>query len=159
MHKIYLAWFLWGFWAHFAFVGLILVTAGVCVSSLNAGLITISISVGLFAVNSFVWLICGGIWRFSKGGMTASGDRLLRPDGTTNDVWDAQIENAMVSYGYQIKSGRFLRIYLGLAIFAVILIVFALIVMAVIMCCCTGNKEGEETEENSADKEKGISFE
>jgi len=100
MHKIYLAWFLWGFWAHFAFVGLVLVTVGVCVSSLNAGLITISISVGLFAVNAIVWLICGGIWRFSKGGMTASGDRLLRPDGTTNDVWDAQIENAMVSYGY-----------------------------------------------------------
>jgi len=91
---VYLAWFLWGFWAKLAFAGLIAVTVGVCYASYNGGLIVASISVGLYAVNSIVWLIVGGIWRFSKGGMTAAGDRLVRPEGASDDEWNKQLESA-----------------------------------------------------------------
>jgi len=94
MHKIYLAWFLWGFWAKIAFAALIVATVAVCYKSYSGGLIVASISVGLYAVNSIVWLIVGGIWRFSKGGMTASGDRLIRPEGVSDDAWDKQIATA-----------------------------------------------------------------
>jgi len=47
----------------------------------------------------------------------------------------------MVSSGYQINGGRFLKIYLMLAAWAIALLVIALIVMGIIMCCCAGNKE------------------
>ena len=94
MHKIYLVWFLWGFWAKLVFAALIAATVGVCYASYNGGLIVASISVGLYAVNSIVWLIVGGIWRFSKGGMTAAGDRLVRPEGASDDEWNKQLESA-----------------------------------------------------------------
>ena len=141
LHKVYLAWFLWGFWAKLAFAGLIAVTFGVCFCSVQGGLILASISVGLYVINAIVWLACGGIWRFSKAGVIAAGDKLERVVGTTDEIWNAQVENAMVSSGYQINGGRFLKIYLMLSAWAIALLVIALIVMGIIMCCCAGNKE------------------
>lgn len=73
--------------------------------------------------------------------MIAAGDKLERVVGTTDEIWNAQVENAMVSSGYQINGGRFLKIYLMLAAWAIALLVIALIVMGIIMCCCAGNKE------------------
>ena len=63
----------------------------------------------------------------------------------------------MVSSGYQINGGRFLKIYLMLAAWAFALLLIALIVMGIIICCCTGKKEEgyEAIEENNAEKDNG----
>ncbi len=64
----------------------------------------------------------------------------------------------MVSSGYQINGGCFLKIYLMLAAWAFALLLIALIVMGIIICCCTGKKEEEgyeAIEEKNAEKDNG----
>ena len=46
------------------------------------------VNMGLFCSNSLVWLAFGAIWRFSKAGSVASGDKLERLYGTSDEVWD-----------------------------------------------------------------------
>lgn len=100
MAGIYVTWFLWGFYAKVAIASLMVVAAGVYMAAEQAGIITAGISCGLYLSNMIVWLAAGGIWRFSKAGITASGDRLEREQGVTDEEWAAQRESARVRQGY-----------------------------------------------------------
>jgi len=87
MHKMYIAWFLWGFFTKCVFIVLIGIASGLYFCAENASMIMGSISCGLYIANSIVWLLCGGIWRFSKAGVIAAGDKLERKGGVSDDDW------------------------------------------------------------------------
>jgi hypothetical protein len=89
MHKIYVAWFLWGFYSKIAMVVLMGITSAVYCFAEKASIIVGSISCGLYISNAIVWLSCGGVWRFSKAGVIAAGDKLDRQAGVSNEDWES----------------------------------------------------------------------
>lgn len=91
MHKVYLAWFLWGFYSKCALTLLLMIAAGVYMCAEKAGKLIGGLSCGLFIANFVVWISAGGIWRFSKAGVTTSGDLLERLFGITDGEWKAQL--------------------------------------------------------------------
>lgn len=100
MHKVYIVWFLWGFWAQVAFLTATVLNASLFWFKQPVGVMTGSLSCGLYCTNTFVWLAFGGIWRFSKAGVVAAGDKLERLYGTTDAQWAKSLEAAQVSNGY-----------------------------------------------------------
>lgn len=100
MHAIFVAWFMWGFFAKvflLTFCGLSFFVY-LCrdkesenCSKVLCAKITSSIAIGFYVVQGIVWLGMGAVWRYSKGGAVASGDELARRPGTANDLWEAQL--------------------------------------------------------------------
>ena len=84
MHKVYVVWFLWGFWAQVALFAMAAVSTLLYLWKAQFGAVLGVISCGAYCTNSFVWLAFGGIWRFSKAGVVASGDKLERLYGMTD---------------------------------------------------------------------------
>lgn len=94
MHQVYIIWFLWGFWAQVAFLAVSAVIVPLFWFKKSVGMVLGSISCGLYCTNTFVWLAFGGIWRFSKAGVVAAGDKLERLYGTTDSEWAKSLEAA-----------------------------------------------------------------
>ena len=153
MAKVFMAWFVWGFYAKIGISVLMLITAGIYFASENAAIITGAISCGLYLTNCIAWLVAGGIWRFSMAGITASGDLLERADGVTDEEWEAQRQSASVRQGYQLAGGRFIRLYIILAIWGTAIAIVGGIVGALVLAC-TGSKnaEGYESLEQKDDE-------
>lgn len=114
------------------------------------------ITCGLYMTNGIVWLVFGAIWRYSIAGQTAAGDHLIREEGLDDANWEKQLEAAQKVSGFQIAGGRFLKIYLSVALWVIILVVLGMAASSVIMCCCDPKtntylqleKEGEADGEN-----------
>ena len=136
MHKVYVVWFLWGFWAQIICIVLTAIVVPLSFYKQNLASVLGSIFFGLYCTNSFVWLAFGSIWRFSKAGVVASGDKLERLYGTTDALWAKSLEAAQVSNGYQVNSGRFMKIYLMLMAWLIIIFLLGCIVSSLVMCCC-----------------------
>ena len=85
MHNIFRLWFVWGFWAHAVFTAASGVILAVMACSMKAYQILGSISLALFFTNQLVWLSFGGIWRFSRAGRVAAGEKLERIEGLNDD--------------------------------------------------------------------------
>ena len=81
MHKIYIAWFLWGFWSKIALIVASLVSYVISFSAKNAATVLGAVALGLYITNGFVWLAFGAIWRFSDPGMVAAGEKLTKRTG------------------------------------------------------------------------------
>lgn len=143
MHKVYVVWFLWGFWAHVATIVLALIVIPVILKKENLRFALGSCSCCLYSVNMFVWLAFGGIWRFSKAGVIASGDKLERLYGMTDAQWTKSLEAAQASNGYQVNSGRFMKIYLMLVAWVIILFILGSVVTTLVMCCCMPPESSE----------------
>lgn len=80
------------------------------------------------------------VWRFSKAGSVASGDRLERTYGTSDKVWAQQMQASADANGYQLKGGMFMKIYL-LAMFVLIgTILVAFVIGFHILCFCDPRK-------------------
>lgn len=94
------------------------------------------ITCGLYMTNGIVWLVFGAIWRYSIAGQTAAGDHLVREEDISDANWEKQLEAAQKLSGFQIAGGRFLKIYLSVALWVIILVVLGMAVSSVIMCCC-----------------------
>jgi len=89
MHKVYHAWFAWGFWANF-----LIMLANTTFWGLEkyyymtkTALIGHGVAGSLYCLSSVFWLLFGSIWRFSKAGTVASGDRIERVTGQTDEEW------------------------------------------------------------------------
>ena len=81
MHKVFRAWFRWGFWSQLALVfGLILSGLIANCYKLMAGVLS-SLTCGVYIVNGLMWVVFGTIWRFSTAGKIAAGDKLERDAG------------------------------------------------------------------------------
>ena len=93
--------------------------------------------------------------------MVAAGDELARRSGTSDLVWDQQVEAARLTNGYQIQSGRFMSVYLGLMAIVIFFTIICFIVGCLWLCCCnpfvpekdgivttTGNNQKKNTPRN-----------
>ena len=79
-------------------------------------------------LSSLAWFALGIFWRYSKGGRLCSG------------VLNDPLKLEMHQTGYQIKSGRFIEIYLWVQ-FAVYLNVILFAILFNFCCFATGNNE------------------
>ncbi len=87
MGRVFRIWFSWGFWANaLAIVGAV-TTFILSAKNQYAAKVTMSCTSLVFLLNFFVWLAIGTVWRFSKAGTIASGDKLEREFGTSDDTW------------------------------------------------------------------------
>ena len=138
MHKVLVAWFMWGFTAKVVLIGLGLLIAlySVATGGGRASYICGSITCALYVTNSLIWLGFGAIWRFSNAGQIASGDKLERLYGKSDDEWDKDIKAAVKTNGYQVSSGQFMKIYLMVMLWVVVIAFVALLVTALTVCCC-----------------------
>ena len=84
MHRIYVAWFAWGFWSHLIYFVTSLVVMVIWNVKMNIAKMIGGLNCCIFTTNSLIWLAFGAIWRFSKAGIVASGDKLERLYGTTD---------------------------------------------------------------------------
>ena len=136
MHKVYVAWFLWGFWLQIALIAISIICFVLYRVKESASKVFGIVSFSLYWITTFVWLACGGIWRFSKAGIVASGDKLERMYGSTDAQWNQSLEAAQATNGYQVNSGRFMKIYLMLMAWIIILFILMSMVTFLTMCCC-----------------------
>ena len=136
MHKVYVAWFLWGFWSQIALIIISIICFIVYRVKEGPGKIFGAVFFSLYWINTFIWLACGGIWRFSKAGIVASGDKLERMYGITDAQWNQSLDAAQATNGYQVNSGRFMKIYLMLMAWIIILFLLMSMVTFLTMCCC-----------------------
>ena len=44
--------------------------------------------------NFVVWIVLGTVWRFSTAGSIASGSKLEKPIGMTDESWTEQLKTA-----------------------------------------------------------------
>ena len=102
MHKVYHAWFAWGFWMNF-----LVTAANATFWILNkyyyyakTAFIGYAVSGGVYCFHLIVWILFGAIWRFSKAGTIASGDRIERVQGQSDDAWAETLETAKREQGY-----------------------------------------------------------
>ena len=140
MHKIFSVWFIWGFWTSLTYLTIFAIGLLVAKKSVKYGKIIISTISGFFCTNAVIWLVMGMVWRFSKAGSVASGDRLERTYGTSDKVWAQQMQASADANGYQLKGGMFMKIYL-LAMFVLIgTILVAFVIGFHILCFCDPRK-------------------
>lgn len=144
MHKIYIAWFLWGFYAKCAMIALMGITSILHFWADKGSIVVGSISCGLYISNAIVWLSCGGIWRYSKAGVIAAGDKLERQANVTNEDWEASMEAAMVRQGYQLEGGRFIKVYMIAVAVLVGILLITLIGLTIVHSCMPGSIAGEK---------------
>lgn len=88
MHAVFIMWFMWGFWAKIALLAALLV--GFIAYKMGyegCGRINGWVSGGLYTAQGIIWLGLGGVWRYSKSGMVASGDELAKKTGTSDEAW------------------------------------------------------------------------
>ena len=144
MAKVYQAWFTWGFWNN-TIVTITSITAWVVkkYNSEKAALVINGIFGSLFCISSVIWLMFGAIWRFSKAGTIASGDRLERLNDQTDDQWNKSLQDASKQFGYQVSGGRFMKIFLLIVGWAMILGSLMSIIMCMVMACCDPRERGE----------------
>ena len=136
MHKVFVAWATWGFWQNLVVVTIFAlgVAIGTCAPKVFAILGSLS---GLaWMLGTILWLVFGGIWRYSNGGQIASGDRLEKPDGSTDDAWKASLDAASKANGYQLASGKFMATIFGLLGGVIFLIICVCAIAGCLMCCC-----------------------
>ena len=148
-HKLFSTWFLWGFWASLTYAILFMAFGGITAASPKVGSILVSTITGLFCTNSLVWLICGFVWRFSKAGSIAAGDKLEKGPGVADDVWKQQLQASSEANGFQLKGGAFMGIYLTAMLILFATIVVGFVVGCMVLCCCDprGKGDGEPYEQ------------
>ena len=100
MHRVYVVWFLTGFWAQIALIVITAIVIPLYRFKEFYGKVFGCCSYSFYWIATFVWLAFGGIWRFSKAGSVASGDKLERLYGTTDEQWAKSLEAAQTANGY-----------------------------------------------------------
>jgi len=143
MHKVYTAWFMWGFWAKVIWLTTSIVLTGVSFANAYVAKMLGAINCGLYLTNGALWLILGAVWRFAQPGMVASGDKLTRPKNLSDDDWKTAVSLAKKDHGYQIQSGRFIKYYTSICFWAILLAVIAMAVTGLTVTFCDPRKKGE----------------
>lgn len=87
MHKVVVAWFVWGFFAKVAFIALIVLSGIAAFMGSKVGSFCGACTTGLYIANGVVWLCFGAIWRFSSAGQIMAGDKLERVANISDEEW------------------------------------------------------------------------
>ena len=103
------------------------------------------------------WFLLGFFWRFSRAGRTASGEKLERLAGVSDEVWKQARESAQKSDGYQLNSGCFISVFLWITLFVLLFTVLAGTLSAV-LCCCSKQQDEKLLNNKERDGDKNISY-
>ena len=107
--------------------------------------------------NFVVWIVLGTVWRFSTAGSIASGSKLEKPVGMTDESWSEQIKTAQEQNGYQLKHGLFMQVIIVLVFTLLgVFLVGSTVGFFVLRCYDPRSKrqEYEELEDNEADQQQ-----
>ena len=154
MHRVYHAWFAWGFWANLL-VTLAIGTFWVLENYYNKqamAIIGYGVSGSLFCCNSIIWLLFGSIWRFSKAGTIASGDRIERLYGQTDDQFDDILAKSKKEFGYQLTGGSFMKGFLLMAGWAITLTALVAFAVLTVICFCDPRDKPVQQDNNKLAK-------
>ena len=91
----------------------------------------------------------GFFWRFSRGGRVASGDKLERVAGTSDEQWALSVESAAAADGYQIRSGCVMATLLHIVVIAFFAFVFLGSLLMVISCSFSSSRDNDKKAANS----------
>lgn len=154
MAHLFQTWFIWGFWDKMLQISIIAVFLPMQFMSktrhVHVQKIAFFILQALSILSFLIWFTVGFFWRFSRAGRVASGDKLERVAGVTDQAWQDSLEKAVSADGYQIKSGAFMAIYLGLMLVLTIIVVTFSSVTATLCCCLGGkNKKNDDSMEKT----------
>ena len=164
MAHLFHAWFLWGFWDKIFQVTIFALFATIfaCCKSKDDHKLQIIVFCALQAIaclSTEIWFVSGLFWRFSRGGRVASGDKLEKSTGTSDEQWPQDVEKAMRADGYQINSGKAMAELLYIVIIAISAFVLICSLFMIISCCC-GSKcpdpsKGAADDSSSTDNQEG----
>ena len=92
MAHLFRTWFLWGFWDKIFQITIIVVFVPMLVclkksDDFKLHRVLFYIFQALSCTSSLIWLILGFFWRFSRGGRVASGDKLEKVAGVSDEQW------------------------------------------------------------------------
>ena len=90
---------------------------------------------GLMCCSTISWFLLGFLWRYSRGGRIASGDKLMKVAGVTDEEWNNSKKQIAEADGYQLNSGRFMSTYLLLVLSILLMSCGAGAVFAVVHFC------------------------
>ena len=104
MAHLFQTWFLWGFWDKIFQISIIAIFLPIALVNKTENARFQRIVFYIFQAISFLsffsWIVIGLFWRFSKGGRVASGDKLERMAGISDEVWNQAVEGAKAADGY-----------------------------------------------------------
>ena len=108
----------------------------------------------LSCFSSLTWFVVGAFWRFSRGGRVASGDKLERIAGTSDDQWAQDVQKAMLADGYQIQGGKAMAMLIYVVVVALFILVFSGSLLMIITCLCGSpeNKKRENIDASSSSR-------
>ena len=92
-------------------------------------------------LSSLTWFVIGAFWRYSRGGQVASGDKLEREAGSSDEEWEQDVANALLADGYQIHRGKAMTVLLYGLMIAFLALVFIGTLSFMIFECFCGNEE------------------
>lgn len=120
---LFRVWFLWGFWGSLVFVtGMtIFVPLLYCLPDQQSGCFQMvgGILCLISSCSGLIWVIMGAFWRFSAAGKIVSGEKIVRPSSmTSNTEWNEYLREQAEQNGYQIKSGRFMYLFVWVFLFS-----------------------------------------
>ena len=147
MAHMFRTWFIWGFWDkifQITIVAVFLPMAFLCKQNTRIMNILYYVFQSLAFTSFLIWFILGFFWRFSRGGRVASGDKLERVAGMTDEAWNGALESAKTADGYQMQSGMFMAVYFGLVIAFTIIFISCGSVTATLMCVLSSRSSLKE---------------
>jgi hypothetical protein len=136
MHKVMVAWATWGFWQNLILVAIFALSIAIGTCAPKAFAVMGSLTGLGWMLGTILWLVFGGIWRYSNGGMIASGDRLEKADGQDEAAWKSSLDAASKSNGYQLASGKFMATIFGLLGGVIFLMIVVFAIAGCLMCAC-----------------------
>ena len=99
---------------------------------------------GMMCCSTISWFLLGFFWRYSKGGRIASGDKLKKVAGVTDEEWNNAKKQTAITEGYQFNSGRFMSTYLILVLTILLLSVAIGSIFAIINFCWQSDQNSKQ---------------
>ena len=148
IRRIFLLWFKWGFFANTALIASMLTSVLLIAFKMRTRLFFVVAGV-MYLTNLILWLVMGGIWRFSELGRVAAGETLIREEDVSDALWRKQLEAAKEASGYQIASGAFIKVTIHIFIWLFTLGFLSFVLVASFACMCDPSVFLSNTDNNN----------
>ena len=144
---LFRAWFIWGFWTSLIQISIVAVFVPVfryVETNIDIYKMVALVMQGMMCCSTMIWFLVGFFWRYSKGGRVASGDKLEKVDGVTDEEWNNAKKQSAITDGYQFNSGRFMSTYLILILTILLIAVGTGAVFAVVHFCWQSDQNSKQ---------------
>ena len=144
---LFRAWFIWGFWT--SLIQILIVAVFVPVfrfveTNIDIYKMVALIMQGMMCCSTIAWFLLGFFWRYSKGGRVASGDKLEKVAGVTDEEWANAKKQSALTDGYQFNSGRFMSTFLVLVLSILLTAVGIGAIFAVVHFCWQSDQNSKQ---------------